>query len=226
MVNGNGTIDLRMNVQTLPLQSVKQVSYSTNFDEQKLGFEWNYLRNPNMKNYSLNDHKGSLRLKTSTVTLDDIDSPTFVGRRQEHINFTATTSLELLNAQQGDESGLTVFLDNESHYDLSIRQDLRGKRFLVLKYRLRNLLSTATKIEIPEKQVYLQVKGSADYYTFLYSLDGVTFQTLGKMNTRYISSETAGGFTGIFLGLFLTSENSKSKAYADIDKFNYMPQDK
>ncbi|HET9571046.1 MAG TPA: glycoside hydrolase family 43 protein [Bacteroidales bacterium] len=224
VVNGNGTIDLKMNVQTLPLQPVKLVLFLTNFDEQKLGFEWNYLRNPNFKNYSLNDHKGFLRLKTSTVKIDDVESPTFVGRRQEHINFTATTSLEMLNSQQGDESGLTVFLDDKSHYDLFIKQGVRGKRYLILKYRLGELLSTATKMEIPEKQIYLQVKGSADFYTFLYSLDGITFQSLGKMNTRYLSSETAGGFTGIFLGLCMTSENSNSKAYADFDLFDYQPQ--
>ncbi len=224
VVNGNGTIDLNMNVKTLPFQPVKKASYKTNFDEPKLGFEWNYLRNPNVNNYSLTEKKGFLRLKTSTIKLDDIDSPTLVGRRQEHVNFTATTSMNLFKAQKGDESGLTVFLDKESHYDILIEQSSGGKRNLVVRYRMGVLSHIESKVEIPEGEVFLRVKGTADYYTFSYSVDGTTYRAISKMNTRYISSETAGGFTGVFLGLFLTSENSQSNAYADFDKFEYTPE--
>ncbi len=226
VVNGNGTVDLNMHVPTLTLQTVQQNDYSTSFDEQKLGFEWNYLRNPKEENYSLNERKGFLRLKTSTVRLDDIDSPTCVGRRQEHVNFVATTALNLSQARKGDEAGLTVFMNNEAHYDLSIKQESKGQRYLVLRYRMGSLLHTEAKIEIPEKQVYLQVKGSADYYMFSYSFDGIDFKPAGKANVRFISSETSGGFTGIYLGNYISSESIGSKAYADFDSFNYIPQEK
>jgi alpha-N-arabinofuranosidase len=43
------------------------------------------------------------------------------------------------------------------------------------------------------------------------------------MDARYLSSETAGGFTGIYLSLFVTSQNEHSKAFADFDKFTYLP---
>jgi alpha-N-arabinofuranosidase len=46
------------------------------------------------------------------------------------------------------------------------------------------------------------------------------------MDVRYLSSETAGGFTGIYLGLFITSENAQSKGFADFDKFTYIPDNK
>ena len=38
------------------------------------------------------------------------------------------------------------------------------------------------------------------------------------MNTRYLSSETASGFTGIILGLFA---GGKAGAYADFYDFSY-----
>ena len=41
------------------------------------------------------------------------------------------------------------------------------------------------------------------------------------MNTRYVSTETAGGFTGIILGLYAVSASDKSKAYADFEYFEY-----
>ena len=116
---------------------------------------------------------------------------------------------------------MTVFMNNESHYDLYIRQEGKGIRYLELKYRLGSLLHTEVKIKAPEKVIYLQVQGSPDFYTFSYSLDGMVFKTIGKMNVRFISSETSGGFTGIYLGNYICSESRDSKAYADFDWFRY-----
>ena len=220
VVNGNGTIDLNMNVPTLPLQPVKKTT-ANNFKDGKLGLEWNYLRNPRLKNYSLTDKKGSLRLKATSVQLDDVDSPTFIGRRQEHINFNAVTTLNLLDAQDGDEAGITVYMNNKSHYDLFLKQAAGDKRSLVLRYRLGDLTHIAGEIALPKGAVSLRVTGSNDYYSFAYSTDGKTFLPIGKMNVGYISSETAGGFTGIYLGLYAASKSPQSKAYADFDRFDY-----
>ena len=41
------------------------------------------------------------------------------------------------------------------------------------------------------------------------------------MNTRYLSSETAGGFTGIMLGLYAVSSSPSSKGYAEFEYFDY-----
>lgn len=62
---------------------------------------------------------GKLRLKATPVNLDNSkESPIFVGRRQEHIDFTATTSMRLQKASAGDETGLTVYMFKPAHYDL------------------------------------------------------------------------------------------------------------
>ena len=223
IVNGNGIISLNMEVPTLPLQPIKK-SLSTNFEEDELGFEWNYLRNPNLNNYELNSKKGSLRLKATPILLDDVDSPTFLGRRQEHIQFTATTKMELFNAKNGDEAGLTVFRNNTAHYKILLKQDDTGKRILALSYRLGELSHTISEIKIPRGSVYLQVKGENDYYSFAFSTNGTDYKFIDKLDVRYLSSETNGGFTGAYIGLFATSKNKTTNAYADFDLFNYLPK--
>jgi len=223
VVNGDGTIDINMDVETLPLQSIKKPVWNTDFNENKLGFEWNYLRNPQEQNYTLTERPGYLRLKTTNVRLDDIDSPTFVGRRQEHINFTTTTSLEMFRAQDGDESGITVFMNNASHYDLVLRKEPNGGGKILLRYRLGEMTHIAKEINISKEKVSFQVKGENNYYSFYYSLDGNNFKNISKMDARFLSSETAGGFTGVYLGLFSTSERKNSKAYTDFDYFTYLP---
>lgn len=225
VVNGDGTIDLNMDVPTLPLKPFAEKSYNTDFSENKLGFEWTYLRNPIMGNYSLAERKGFLRLKAAPVSLDDFASPTFVARRQQHINFTATTALDVFNFKKGDEAGITVFMSNASHYDLFVKQGDGKKRVLVLRYRLGALTHIEREMEVPNGEIHLQVNGSNNYYSFAYSVDGKKFENLGKMDVMYISSETVGGFTGIMLGLYTASSNKNTGAHADFNKFLYVPHE-
>jgi len=157
------------------------------------------------------------------VKLDDIDSPTFVGRRQEHFNFNATTSLEMFKAQSGDESGITVLMNNISHYDLVLRKEATGENKILLRYRLGEMTHIAREIVVHSEKVVFQVKGESNFYSFAYSLNGSDYKIINKMDVRFLSSETAGGFTGIYLGLFSTSDSKLSKAYTDFDYFTYIP---
>ena len=149
------------------------------------------------------------------------ESPTFVGRRQEHIDFTATTSMQLREASAGDEAGLTVYMLEPAHYDLFVKQLADGKQAVVLRYRLGELTHIEKEVILPQSRVQLRVKGNNELYSFEYATDGKNFKSLGKMNTQYISTETAGGFTGIMLGMYATSANDASKAYADFEYFDY-----
>lgn len=220
VVNGDGTIALQMDVPTLPQQTPSEKPVRTDFKAGKLGHEWVYVRNPHTENYSFKS--GKLHLQATPVGLDDLsDSPTFVGRRQEHINFTATTSLRLQKGMEGDETGLSVYMMEGSHYDLYLKQLPNGQQAIGLRCRLGALTHSVQEVTLPRGEVKLYVTGSKDYYNFAYSCNGKDIKDLGKADVRYLSSETAGGFTGIMLGLYATSQTDKSKAYAEISDFDY-----
>ncbi len=219
VVNGNGTIELQMNVPTLPQQPFAKKPTRTEFKVGRLGYEWIYLRNPKKENYSFTSK--ALRLKATPADLNGTDTPTFVGRRQQHIDFTAGTSVELQKGEAGDKAGLTVYMETHSHYDLFVKQNNKGEQVLVLCYQLGELKHIEKEIVLPKKKIQLQVKGNSEVYSFGYSADGKNFQEIGRMNTRYLSTETAGGFTGVILGMFATSGSASSKAFADFDYFDY-----
>ena len=220
VVNGDGSVALEMDVPTLPQQPFASKPTRTLFTDGKLGFEWVYIRNPHLENYTFDSDK--LRLKSTSVTLNNSkDSPTMVCRRQQHINFTATTSVELQKASSGDEAGLTVYMSETSHYDLFIKQLPGKKQAVTLRYQLGELSHIEKEIILPQGNVQFRVKGERDFYSFEYATDGMTFHQLGRMNTRYLSTETAGGFTGIMLGLYSVSEKSSSKGYAAFEYFDY-----
>ena len=70
-VNGNGTVTLDMEVETLPQYAVASLPVRNDFDADKLGFEWQYIRNPEPDNYSLTEKKGYLRISASPNSLNE-----------------------------------------------------------------------------------------------------------------------------------------------------------
>ena len=91
VVNGqNGTITTDMTCSTLPLKPLAATPARTDFHLGTTDLEWNYLRYPARKITSLTARKGYLRLKGSEQTIEDLKSPTFIGRRVRHLSFTAS----------------------------------------------------------------------------------------------------------------------------------------
>lgn len=222
VVNGNGTVSVDMDCTTLPQAKIPVKPSKNDFSDKQLGMEWCYLCNPHLENYSLSDKKGYLRLKASTLSIDEMDSPTFVGRRQQHINFRATTALLTKGLKENSEGGLTVYMSNDYHYDLAVVSK-SGRHFLTLTYTLGVMKHVEKEIPLDTDKVYLRVEGTGDYYTFFYSTNGTSYTKLAPMNTRFMSSETAGGFTGVFIGLY-AQEKTAGNSVADFDWFEYLPQ--
>lgn len=217
-VNGNGTISLDMQHPTLPQVEMPQVVSREEFEGDTLGMEWLRLRRPTFENYDLRD--GLLCLTPTRTTLDEQASPTFVARRQQDIFFSVTTSVALRSAERGDKAGITVYMDPQSHYDLALERC--GKHsYVVLRYRLGALNYCRRLAKIRGEEVVLRVEGSDYHYSFFYSEDGATFHKLDYMDAKYLSSETCGGFTGIVLGLYATTQSDESSAVAEFDYFDY-----
>jgi alpha-N-arabinofuranosidase len=224
-VNGNGTVSLEMNVPTLPLQPFEEAPVRTTFNEEKLHFDWQYLRNPIRENYSLTEKKGSLRITTSPYTLDDADAVSMVCRRQTEHDFSAATELEFNSLNENEEAGMTLIQNNTHHYDLLFRKSA-DKRLVQLRIRVGSLSYIAAEKEVEGNRVLLNIEGSPDQYTFYFADSRKKeYIKLGKQDTRYLSTEVAGGFTGVMIGLYASSNGKESSAKAFFDWFDYRHQE-
>ncbi|NMH86306.1 family 43 glycosylhydrolase [Flavivirga algicola] len=212
VINGTGSIAIDMKTPTLPLKPFLKKTTKDDLDGP-LDLDWNFIRNPEEANYSLSARKGYLRLKGTKVKLDDIGSPTFIGQRQTNSESSITILLELDGSKKDISTGLSVFMNNLHHYDVMIKRS-KGQQKLVLRSKLGNLDFNVSEIDFAQNKVYLKVETTARYYKFSYSTDGNNYKMLGELDTRYLSSETAGGFTGVYIGLF--AESNKG-AYVDFD---------
>lgn len=151
VVNGNGTISLKMDVPTLPLYPVVERPEKIDFKNEVLSSEWVYLQNPIKENYRFKN--GDLRLMATPVTLSQCKSPTFVGIRQTDFDMETAAMLSLGGKNEGDEAGLTIFMEFDSHYDLFLRQNKDNTQSVVLRYKLGELEHIEKEIPLTKKEI-------------------------------------------------------------------------
>lgn len=222
VVNGDGTASVNMSCSTLPLHPFAGQPARTGFDTPKPGLEWNYLRYPVADNYSLTSRNGYLRLKGSEQTIDDRKSPTFMGRRVQDMNFSATTQMEFNPNKNNEEAGMTL-LNNGAHFDLLVKQS-NGKRVLVCRLHFGNVIHDSEQIALKAGPVKLMVKGEKSNFSFWYAQGNEPLKEVQKVASKFLSSETAGGFTGLYVGLYATGNGKACTAAADYDWFEYVRQ--
>ena len=106
VVNGGGTLEITMPAPDLPEYTFEELPAKDEFENETLRLEYNYIRNPVEDNYLLTARPGWLRLIGSAVTMNDQDSPTFVGRRQTDLNCRVSVKLDFNPRNENEEAGL------------------------------------------------------------------------------------------------------------------------
>lgn len=218
-VNGNGTVTVDMTAPTLPQHPFPEKPARVEFDAP-LGLEWNYIQYPETDRYSLDARPGFLRLIGSGSTLGDGGgSPTFVGRRLQHMDFTATTRMEFEPTRENEEAGL-VLLNNGTHFDLLVRRS-NGKRVISARLQFESVIHESDEIVLAPGPVDLRIEGARSVFRFSYAQGGDDYRVIQEVSARYLSSETIGGFTGVYVGLYATGRGQPAAAPADYDGFEY-----
>jgi len=201
VVNGGERIETEMKVER-GLETTAE--WETEGFGDELGPEWNYRYNPERERYDLSD--GTLTLRGGPETLAE-PGCTFVGRRQQHLSAEAETTLE--SAGDG-EAGLAVFYDGDHHFALGVED---GEA--LLRLRIGDATETVAR-EPVEEPVDLRVGADADEYRFF--ADGIE---LGAARSKYVATETAGGFTGVYLALYATGRGEETSEPAAFSAFSY-----
>jgi alpha-N-arabinofuranosidase len=216
VVYGGKPIGLEMETDTLPLKPFEPEPERDGFDCETLGLAWSYIRNPEMLNYSLAERPGWLRLKGTTVTLDDEASPTAIFRRQQHFDCTATALLDF-DPEEGEEAGLVVLANAGHHYEVALTH--KGGRKVIVRRRIGDLVAVVAEESVPEGPVRLQIRAEKLKYHLGYALGDGQIKEIAEGSTNYLAVEVAHTYTGAMFGIYATGES----AQADFDWFEYRP---
>lgn len=218
VVNGGKPIEFDMDVPTLPQQPWPTLPDRDDFESETFDLRWNWLRNPHMENYSLSERPGFLRLHGTAVSLDEADSPTWIGRRQTEFDCRAETVVEFDAAGENEQAGLSVWMNERHHYDLFVTRR-GGQRMAVVHRRIGTLFAETGRCELPEGPVRLIVEAEQKLYHFKVAIGEGEPTHLDTGESRYLSTEVAGGFTGVYLACFASGNGEACKHPADFASF-------
>jgi beta-glucosidase len=181
------------------------------FDAGSLDRSWLQLRASSQPAPASGD--GELRIEPQVTTLDAIATPSFIGRRQQHLVFDASTQLRV-PSQASTAAGLAAF-QNETHwYFLGTRRSDNGVQVFLEKRNGERLETLATTTLPIATKLELKISGNSRAYSFFYraSHNG-GWQALEENDDGSIlSTDVAGGFVGAVVGPYAREE----PAYRDL----------
>lgn len=222
--DGNA-IDTVMRAKTLPIVSMPDSPRQYDFTQLKaFGPEWVYLGQPIEKNYELT--KNGLRLHSSEVTLDGTGQNTFIGLRQispqcsyeVEVDGTGLKPFMYCDNEgidDGNRAGISVFQINDGHIDFYVAKRCGGYS-VELRMKLKAIDYLVGVDAYSSPKLALRVTTDGKMYRFFAKGDGRDWQQLGELNCSLVSTEVAGGFTGVTVGLFCNGGNDEG--YADFSR--------
>lgn len=169
------------------------------FGNTDWNIDWCYLRHPNRDNYILSD---KAVLKGTDITLEDVDSPTFIALRQRDFDMKLRIDVKL----DKGEAGVTVYMCENEHYDIALRECENGFE-AVLKLNIGGIKHIQTTVPVSGNSAGLEIESDSVFYNFFVN-DGSKRISLGGGQSKYLSSEVSGGFTGVVLGLYAVGKNT------------------
>lgn len=218
IVGGNNPLPFANKKPNLPSSNIAVKPMTGNFisrddfNGERLGFEWNFVRTPLDKWYELN--KGKLYIKPRKESIHTETNFSFIGRRQQHMQFEASTKLSYTLTSALQTAGLVAFQNEKQYLLLGKRLNSEGKVEVFLEETAATvnngipIILAKKKLSDNLKELYLKIEGKKRFYDFYYktSEKGEWILLAKDIDAVILSTTKAGGFVGTFLAMY-ASEN-------------------
>ena len=220
---GHGRVLLEYPTPNLPEHQWLTIPACDHFEDYELALQWNFLRTPRDKFWSLASRPGFLSLQLRPEQLSELSNPSFIGCRQQHINFTARTAFEFTPETPDECAGIVLMQNNNFHFRLVCTQGIEERTVKLIK-RFKGNEIVLGEISVKPGRLYMKVEAKGQSYSFYVTTEvecwiPVTERTDG----RVLSTEVAGGFVGAYIGMYASSNGSPSSNNVDFDWFEYLP---
>ncbi len=187
-----------------------------------------FLRKPDSTAFSVS-RKNGLTLTLKPETIMEFGSASFVGKRQQHLYNTIETTLDFKPVAANEKAGLTIF-QSETHFYFMARSWANDKEVMQLfkgKPGDKGMeLLTEIPLQTTRSKLHLKINAEGDTYSFYYSTNGKDWNVLKeKVDAKFVSTKTAGGFVGCIYGMYATSSGQPSGKKASFKYLKYTGND-
>ena len=202
------------------------------FYKSELDYRLVLLRNPQENLYSLTEKSGYLRLFLDKATLAECDSPAYIGTRQCHFDYMASTMLEFYPRAENEAAGLAIVQNNAFHvqfvYGRNEKKNCKKVSLIFHRNGNREVLMeedlSITDYSNIGGRIFMKIVCHGQKTWYYYSNDDTKYTLLmGEVDIKDLSTEVAGGFVGCTVGMY-ASANGKNEVemnYADFGWLSY-----
>ena len=172
--------------------------WKDDFTSDKFAPRWGFLRSPKEESYEITD--GGVVLHGTEETFDGKGSPTYLAVRQQQMDITYETELEITD---GDGyAGLAIFHTSEQHYKLMAKKVDNGYS-VILRRRIVDFDVATDEVIIDADKLAIRIVADRNKYTFFAGKDMDSLVEIGTGCTQLMSKECMRcTFTGCFSGMF------------------------
>ena len=217
---GIGRVEFEFPVPDLPEHPWPAPPACDHFDAGRLGLQWDFLRTPRETFWSLSERPGHLRLKLRPQTVSEWANPSFVGRRQQHMHFSARAAMEFAPQNSDECAGLVLLQNDNFHYRFVVR--LEKEPVIALIKRQEGKDTVLAKQPVPAGKLYVKIAAAGQSYNFFVASEYEKWIPVAEgVDGRILSTPMAGGFIGAYIGMYASSNGKPSENHADWDWFEY-----
>lgn len=184
---------------------------------------WSSLRGP--VDHAVSATPAGLVLTPTPEPLGGRGTPAFVGRRQQHERFRFTCRLRLDGATGAEQAGVAVLQHQDRFVTLALGLDAAGRPEVRVVARTREGEDVLARARVAGTDVVLAVTGDGADYTLAAGTGprGAT-EVLARVERAFLSTERAGGFLGVHVGVFADGATGPSRARAFTEDLVYAPE--
>jgi len=219
----SGKVELQYAMPMAGTHQTPVTHFRDDFHASELGPEWTFRRAPMKRFHSLADKPGTLRLWLQPGAFAERAQYSFVGIRQRQFNVTASVHLQFKPDGQ-EEAGLVVIQKDTAAFALTMAALDGGRGVLRLSHYQEGGRKVLAEQPWTVSSCFLRVIGDGLAYRFESSVDGRRWTKIGPVvDGRELSPAVLKGFnyTGVFMGLYATSNGAPTHNHADFESFRY-----
>jgi alpha-N-arabinofuranosidase len=185
---------------------------------------WTALRRPAAELATARGDGWDLPLRPAT--LSEPGTPAFLGVRQQHrdVDVCVTVRADLA---AGEDVGVAVRQSEDDHVRLFITAaDGATARRVVAVHRWGGVETTVGELALPgapDGLVTLMVSARGQDYALLAGAAGDEPATVAVVDGRTLDSVATGGFLGLWIGVYATSNGRPTATIAHVEVLEYVP---
>ncbi len=246
-----GRVEWTYPAPNLPEYSFPAEPVVDDFDDDKLGFQWNFLGTPSNDLYRLADSKLYLkaiaepvrplefkrmgRMNRNQMPTINPSALSYVARRQQDPSFESFCTMEFVFTNDSETAGMCVLQNNYNQMRVEVAVQDGNKVIRVVKHstttfpgenpfdqKVEGKEEVLASIPLESSKIRLAITAEEQNYSFYAGTSEDNMtEVYSNLHGGFLGSETAGGFVGAYIGMFASGNGTDTGNEAAFDAFGY-----